>query len=205
MRVATAELRGPRSPAASVMQSCDQSGGAGFSPALSRRSGPSAASTRIIDEAGRGHRAWHGHAAGLRRRGDMAPADRRAIRRAQVAGFRRLRHRLPDRRARCRAATRRTRSIPTSGWTPKSSAGSMISSSLRCARRRRRLRDAEWAPATYEEEDRDRRSHRLGHRRPRRHLRRLDHAAREGAAPHFAVLHSRPPDQSGRRLRLDRA
>ena len=66
------------------------------------------------------------------------------------------------------------------------------------------LRDADWAPKTYEERDRNRRADRLGHRRPRRHLRRLGHAARERAAAHFAVLHPRPPDQSGERPRLDR-
>ena len=53
--------------------------------------------------------------------------------------------------------------------------------------------------------DRDRRSDRLGHRRPRRHRRRLDHAAREGPAAHLAVLHPRPADQSRLRLCLDRA
>ena len=52
--------------------------------------------------------------------------------------------------------------------------------------------------------DRNRRADRLRHRRSRRHLRRLGDPAREGAAAHLAVLHSRPADQSRQRTGLDR-
>ena len=52
---------------------------------------------------------------------------------------------------------------------------------------------------------RDRRADRLRHRRHRRHLRGLGHPDRARPAPHLALLHSRPPHQPGRRLRLHRA
>ncbi len=53
--------------------------------------------------------------------------------------------------------------------------------------------------------DRDGRDVRVGHRRPRRHLRAVGGAARKRAAPRVALLHHRPPHQPGQRLRVDHA
>ena len=53
---------------------------------------------------------------------------------------------------RSRAARRPTPSIPTTGWSPRSSGASTISSSTRVAAATQALRDADWAPKTYEEE-----------------------------------------------------
>ena len=55
-------------------------------------------------------------------------------------------------RRRCRAAARPTRSIPTSGWSRRSSARSTISSSMRVAAATQALSDANWAPKTYDEQ-----------------------------------------------------
>ena len=63
------------------------------------------------------------------------------------------------------------------------------------------LRDARLGAQDLRGGDRDRRPDRLRHRRPGRHLRRLGDLARKGTAPHLAVLHSRPADQSGRAAR----
>ena len=71
---------------------------------------------------------------------------------AKVAGFRRLRHRLPDRRARRRAATREDAFRPDEWMDPKEQrkVDDFIVFAM-CAATQA-LRDAKWAPATYEEE-----------------------------------------------------
>ena len=98
--------------------------------------------------------------------------------------------------ARSRAATAPTApSIPTSGWSRRSSARSIHFIVYAMAAATQALQDAGWKPETADEQMRHRRSHRLRHRRHRRHLRRLDHAAREGPAARLAVLHPRPAHQ----------
>ena len=142
---------------------------------------------------------------GLRRRGDLAPADRRQRSApARVENFD-----VSDLACQIAAQVPRgdgaeTPSIPTTGWSRRNSASvddfivyAMSAATQALAGRRLGAQDLRGG-------DRDRRADRLGHRRPRRHLRRLDHPARDGAAPHFAVLHSRPADQSRQRPCLDR-
>ena len=99
--------------------------------------------------------------------------------------------------ARCRAATAQDAFNPDDWMEPKEQRKVDDFIIFAMAPPRRRLRDAELGAEDLRGADRDRRPDRLRHRRPRRHLRRLGHAAREGPAPHFAVLHSRPADQSG--------
>ena len=105
---------------------------------------------------------------------------------------------------RCRAAPRPTPSIPTSGWSPRSSAGSTISSSTRWPPPTQALRDADWAPKTYEDEIETGVLIGSGIGGLGGIAETVDRAAREGPAPRLAVLHSRPPDQSGLRPGLDR-
>ena len=152
------------------------------------------------------HGSRHGHAAGLRGRADLveplagksgADADRRASRSTISPA------RSP---ARSPAATAPTApSIPTSGWSRRSSARSIHFIVYAMAAADQALDDAGWHPTTYEDQMRHRRADRLRHRRHRRHLRGLRHPDRARPAPHLALLHSRPPDQPRRRLRLDRA
>ena len=90
---------------------------------------------------------------GLRRRGHLAAPDRGRERRAQDRHVRRLRHPLQDRRhdpARRRHATAPT--IPTSGWSRRSSARSTSSSSMRCARRSRRSTMPAGSPRRHDEQ-----------------------------------------------------
>jgi 3-oxoacyl-[acyl-carrier-protein] synthase II len=75
----------------------------------------------------------------------------------------------------------------------------------RHGRRQAGAADSGWKPKTEEDQLRHRRADRLRHRRPRRHRRAGLDPAGKGPAPHVALLHSRPPDQSRLRLCLDRA
>ena len=107
--------------------------------------------------------------------------------------------------ASCRAATALTApSIPTSGWSRRTSARSTISSSSRCARRVRRSTMPTGIPRA-KRTMRHRHPDRVRHRRPVRHRRYSDPSERARTAQGVAVLHSRPPDQSRFGLCLDRA
>ena len=109
--------------------------------------------------------------------------------------------RLPD-SARRRLRTAPT--IPTNGWSRRSSARSTSSSSSRCARRARRSSDSGWKPTSYE--DQITTGVMIGSG-----IGGIEGIAEtalvlEGArsAPRVAVLHSRPHHQSRVRLRVDR-
>ncbi len=67
------------------------------------------------------------------------------------------------------------------------------------------LRDADWAPKTYEEEIETGVLIGSGIGGLRGHRRDGDHPARERPAPRLAVFHPRPADQSRQRSRLDHA
>ena len=105
-----------------------------------------------------------------------------------------------------RAATAPTApSIPTSGWSRRTSARSTTSSSSRMCAAEPGARRCQLASRDRRGPLRHRHHDRLRHRRPLRHRRHRDPA--EGARPAqgIAVLHPRPPDQSRLGLRLDRA
>ena len=96
-----------------------------------------------------------------------------------------------------RRRLRRHASIPTSGWSPRTSARSTTSSSTRWPPPTQALRGCRLEARDRRGPDRDRRADRLRHRRHRRHRRRLDHAEREGPA-----ARSRPFFIPGRLINL---
>ena len=156
-------------------------------------------------EACRRHRHGDGHAARLRRRGDVAAPARGRERRQQDRHVRRLRHLLQDRlRDPARRRHRRHLQSRSVDGAEGAAQGRRVHRLSPCARRRQALDDAGWKPTSYEEQTTHRRADRLRHRRRRRHRRDRDHPAREGPAPGVAVLHSRPHHQSRLRLCLDR-
>ena len=92
---------------------------------------------------------------------------------------------------------------PISGWSRRNSARSILSSSMRWRpppRRRGRRLEADDLRGSV----RFGRADRFRHRRHRRHLRCVDYLASADRGV-FPVLHTRPPDQPGRRLRVHRA
>ena len=118
---------------------------------------------------------------------------------------RRLRHLLQDRlrdSARRRLATAPT--IPTSGWSRRSSARSTISSSSPCARRARRSTTPAGGRQSYEDQITTGVLIGSGIGGIEGIADTADHAARKRPAPGVAVLHSRPHHQSRLRLRVDR-
>ena len=97
-------------------------------------------------------------------------ARRPERRRAASTDFRGRRTSPARSPARSRAATAPTaRSIPTSGWSRRSSARSTTSSSSPWPRPTQALDDAGWHPETDDDQMRHRRPDRLRHRRHRRH------------------------------------
>ena len=154
----------------------------------------------------RHHRARPRHAARVRRRGQLVAAARRPERRAPHRGVRRLRPHLPDRLLRSARLARPTASsIPTTGWSPRSSARSTTSSSTPWRPPTQALEDAGWKADTQEKQERTgvligsgigglsgiaETSLLLKEKGPRR------------VSPFFIPG---PADQSGRRLRLDPA
>ena len=159
------------------------------------------------DEACRRHRAGHGHAARLRRRGrpgsacSRARAARSAIETFDVSDLA------------CKIAGLIPRGDGTNGtfnpdqWMePKEQrkVDDFIVYAMCAAQAGARAMPA-GSRRRHDEQITHRRADRLRHRRHRGHRRDRDHAARARAAPGVAVLHSRPHHQSRVRLRLDRA
>ena len=103
----------------------------------------------------RHHRARPRHAAGVRRRGQLVAPARRPERRAPHRGVRGRRPRLPDRLLRAARVPRpRASSIPTTGWSPRSSARSTTSSSSPWRAAEQALEDAGWKADTQEKQER---------------------------------------------------
>ena len=119
----------------------------------------------------------------LRRRADLvAPPRRRERRAAHVEPVRCVATCRPDRLRRCRAATAPTaRSIADQWMDPKDQRKVDDFIVFGVAAAQQALTDAGWKPDTTRT-DRHRRADRLGHRRARRHLRRLDHAPKRARA-----------------------
>ena len=135
----------------------------------------------------------------------MAPAAGRESGGRKDREVRRLRHFLPDRRA--GAARRRLPDAfnPDQWMEPKEQRrvdDFIVFAHVR--RDARRSRTPAGRPRPSEEEIDDRRDDRLRHRRPRTASPTPPITLHErGPRRHLAVLHSRPPDQSGLGLRLD--
>ena len=165
-----------------------------------------AAGRGVEDETRRRHRTRDGDAARLRRRADLATPDQRRERGKAHRDIRRFRFADQDRLSgstRRRLAT--APSIPTNGWSRRSSARSTISSSSPMCAARQALDDAGWKPTTREDQISTGVMIGSGIGGLDRHRRNRDRAEGAGAAPGVAVLHSRPPDQSRVGLRVDRA
>ena len=140
---------------------------------------------------------------GLRRRGDLAPAPGRRVGCGQGREFRRLGPALPDRRAgAARRGAGRLQSRRLDGAKEQRRVDDFIIYAMSAATQA--LRDADWAPKTYEEEIETGVLIGSGIGGLGGIYDASDHPAREGPAPHLAVLHSGPADQSGRRTGVDR-
>ena len=95
------------------------------------------------------------HAARVRRRSQLVAPDRGPERRAPHRGVPGRRPRLPDRLLRAaRAPSARASSIPTTGWSPRSSARSTTSSSTPWPPPSRRSRIRGWKADTPEKQER---------------------------------------------------
>ena len=142
------------------------------------------------------YRAGHGHAAGVRRRGNLGAAGRRAVGRGKDHPLRRVApgdgHRLRGAAGRRQRRDLQRRRLDGAEGPAQGRHLHPLRGGRGRAGAARRGMDARGrgGPAA------DRGHHRLGDRRAGDDRRDFDHPAGQGAAAGVAVLHSREPDQS---------